>query len=296
VGSDQTTIGIGPNLCPSLPSPVSRSAGSFVREGVYTPPSSGNNSTPSTPANNGGGSPTTRNNFADLKPGETTVIPEFSFFGPGGDGVFNPENVGVTVIPWPFRDFRPIQELVFTPTVPVAPSISRFLFAPLPQTITDALSKIPQIASALQASNITREQDLASLYFKPIELETPETLPPGHFVIKSGQTEIKSSVTYDLTLKTLAQIVKVSGNESLNISILPLAEGEVTATYLDQVLAFTKDGTIANLNITTPANPGRYVLKTNASPIPLIIEVVAPKVEENSKPWGILNFIWEWFN
>jgi hypothetical protein len=274
--------------------------GNFTAPTTPPPTRSSSPSTPSTPSNNGGGSPGTRNNFNNLKPGETTVVPSFSFFDRKGNN-FNPGSTGATVIPWPFKDFRPIQQIVFTPTVPVKISISKFLFAPLPQTVSDVIKKIPQIASVLSSSNISREQDLAALSFKPINLPNQEKPEPGKFVIKSGNTELISSVTYDISLKTVAQLIKVSPNESLSVLLIPLSEGDVKATYLDQVLNFKNtESNIYFVDINTPFSPGRYILKTESSPIPLIIEVIAPQTEttttDTSKPWGVPNFIWKLFN
>ena len=73
------------------------------------------------------------------------------------------------------------------------------------------------------------------------------------------------------------------------------------ATYLNQTLNFTKGKSYYTTTLTTPFEPGRYVLKTTSSPIPLIIEVTNPqpvaKPQTESKPqWGIFNFAWKWFH
>jgi hypothetical protein len=264
---------------------------------VYTPPSSGNTSAPSNSGGSQSGSSLLRNLFNN--PGKTnfTPLPEVNFFDQ--TGTFNPENVGVTVIPYPFQNFKPVQQFVPTPIVPFRLSVSQFLFAPLPESITSALSQISSIANVLQAANIKREQDLASLAFRPLELKIDDEVPPGHFVIKSGETKIATYVVYDQSIKSIAQLVKLSPNQSINISLIPVSTGEVTATYLDQTLTFNQGSQFVDVNITTPTNPGRYIIKTSSSPTPLLLEVVGGVVkepEQELKPWGVFNFVWRWFN
>jgi hypothetical protein len=151
------------------------------------------------------------------------------------------------------------------------------------------------IASVLSSTGIITEQNLASLVKRPVELSNTN-LDPGQFVIKSGGTTITTYVTYDSNVG-LAQMVKVSPNQLLSISLIPLSTGEVTATYLDQTLTFTQSSEFASANITTPSSPGRYLLKTASSPLALLIEVEEPvSVKKESKPWGIFNFVWRLFN
>jgi hypothetical protein len=232
----------------------------------------------------------------NLNPLEFSPTQTFTPFGTSFAENFVPQNTGVTVIPYPFQGFAVQSPLQFIPAPNLNLNISAFLFAPLPQTISDALSRIPQIANALSSAGINTEQSLASLATKPVELSNTD-IDSGQFIIKSGETILTTYATYDSNTG-LSQLVKVSPNQSLNISLIPLSTGEVTATYLDQTLTFNTSDEFASTNITTPQNGGRYILRTSSSPIPLLIEVVGEVVEQapEAKPWGIFNFVWEWFN
>jgi hypothetical protein len=228
-----------------------------------------------------------------------TPLPSFNFFDSEGQA-FTPNFQGSTVIPYPFRNFAVQSPLQFIPSPKFNLNISTFLFAPLPNTITDALASAPRLSSFIAAAGVSNEQSLAQLSAEPLPLTLGEGEypPPGHFVIKSGEETLTTYATYDTGVGGLAELVKVSPNQLINISLVPLSTGVVTATYLDQVLTFTLTSDSYTTNITTPANPGRYVLKTASSPVTLLIDVVAPVVEvvPETKPWGIFNFVWEWFN
>ncbi len=247
-----------------------------------------------TPSRNSATSPSVLPNLAP--PGNINFSPLQSFtpFGTGFASNFSPQNVGATVIPSLFLNFKLVSNFALNVIPQFYANVSGFLFAPLPQSITDVLSRTPMIASVLSSTGIITEQNLASLVKRPVELSNTN-LDPGQFVIKSGGTTITTYVTYDSNVG-LAQMVKVSPNQLLNISLIPLSTGEVTASYLDQTLTFTQSSEFASTNITTPSAGGRYLLKTTSSPLPLLIEVEVPVEKVESKPWGIFNFVWKLFN
>jgi photosystem II stability/assembly factor-like uncharacterized protein len=253
-----------------------------------------------TPSNNGGGGNNNSstgliNNLANpnIDPIDFAPIQQFNPLGEN----FNPINIGATVIPDPFLGFNPPGQIEFVqfPTN-FMPNISSFLFAPIPSTITDALANSPRLQSYMGSVGLSTEQDLASLTANPEQLETPdeENLPPGLFVIKSGNNILTSYATYDQASGGLAQLVKVSPSQSLSISLVPLSTGEVTAEYLGQTITFQSSGNLSIAYITSSNNAGRYVLKTASSPIPLLIEVEVPTEQApTKKPWGIFYFIWK---
>ena len=230
-----------------------------------------------------------------------TPLPTVNFFNPNG-GVFNPTNIGVTVVPFPFQNFKPVTPLVLTPSPQFDVGVSKFLFAPLPQTITAALKDAPKLANFIAAAGVNTEQSLAILASKPLALQdtTDGELTPGHFIARQGIQPITTYATYDISLGGIAEMIKVSTNQQISISLVPLSTGEVTATYLNQTLNFTQGKSFYTTTITTPFEPGRYVLKTSSSPIPLIIEVtnpapITPKPQEVQKSWNPFNFVWKLF-
>jgi hypothetical protein len=180
-------------------------------------------------------------------------------------------------------------------------NISKFLFVPLPDNFKEVLLSSTKLGTYFASVGISREQDIATLQVKPIQLEAPlsdETTPAGLFIIKSGDSILTTYATYDKALGGLAQLVRVSPNQLLTTSLIPQSTGEVSALYLGQNILFAKDSLFASASIQTPSQGGRYILKTASSPLPLIIEVIAPIQTEQptKKPWGIFHFIWKWFN
>jgi len=265
------------------------------RTGQYTAPSSGGAGAGAgagaSPSSNG-----TSNLFRNLNlqnPLDFTPIPFFTPFGAD----FVPSNIGGTSIPDPFANFVAPGSVYLTPIPKILGlNISAFIFAPIPSVITDALKDTPKLANLISSLGISNEQQLASLATNPKELilEEGEEVPPGLFIIKSGETTLKTYLTY-VPGVGLAQLVKVSPNQLLQLSLIPQSTGQVTATYLDKVLVFT-DSIPAQTTLNTPASPGQYILETVSAPIPLLIEVIPPPTQEESKPWGIFNFAWEWFH
>jgi len=268
---------------------------------------------PSVPVSRGGSAPSSntggaassgilRNLFNRVGQTVFTPLPTVNFFNPSG-GNFNPTNVGVTVIPFPFQNFKPVSPLVLVPSPKFDIGVSKFLFAPVPTTITEALKNAPKLQDFIAAAGVNTEQSLAVLATKPLPLKdnTDGELTPGHFIATMGIQPITTFATYDANLGGLAELIKVSTNQQIKISLVPLSTGDVTATYLNQSLIFTKGKSFYSVDITTPFEPGRYVLKTASSPIPLIIEVtnpqpIAPQQQTENKPWNILNFVWKLFN
>ena len=231
-----------------------------------------------------------------------TPLPSFNFFDTDG-GIFTPGRSGTTVIPYPFRNFKPVTQLVLTPSPKFEIGVSEFLFAPLPGTITDALASAPKLSDFIAAAGVNSKQSLALLATKPLALKDTADgeLTPGHFIARQGIQPITTFATYDANLGGVAELIKVNPNQQITLSLIPLSIGEVTATYLNQTLNFVKGNTYHTATLTTPFEPGRYVLRTSSSPVALIIEVtglepIAPKQEQESKPWGIFNFVWKLFN
>ena len=302
-GSSQTS-----GCTPEEEEEVNNSSGSRINGGVrtntgtYTPPSSGGSTGgEGTPGENTGGNTsgntggTLRNIIRNtLTPLTFTPITPFTPFTPN----FNPVNIGATVIPDPFQNFQPpgIFNLVQLP-VNFLTNISRFLFAPLPNNLTNAFSASPRLAAYMASVGVSKEQDIAHLTQNPARLEAPlsdEVTPPGLFIIRSGETTLTSYATYDASLGGLAQLVKVSPNQSLHISLIPQSTGQVTATYLGQTITFTQGSLFATTYVQTPSTGGRYILKTPSSSIPLLIDVIEPlKVEEPQKQ-SIFIRIWNW--
>jgi len=264
----------------------------------------GNQTTPAVPVSrggvdtNGGGggngvSGILRNLFNRVNTVNFTPIQTFTPLGTN----FQIENIGTTVIPYPFKDFKaPVKLTLVQLPSNFTPNVSKFLFAPLPNTFTTALKNAPKLSNFIAAAGVSSEQELASLSSKPLILKAPENdIPPGHFVVKSGEQNITTYATYDSGVGGLAELIKVSPNQSLTIDLIPLSTGPVTATYLGETINFVNGNGFSRVGITSPGTGGRYVLKTASSPIPLLIEVIEPVKEVVVEKQGAFNWLWKWF-
>ncbi|MEY4440435.1 MAG: hypothetical protein RLY49_61 [Candidatus Parcubacteria bacterium] len=229
-----------------------------------------------------------------IKPLNLTPLQDFNPLNPN----FSAKNIGATIIPNPLQGLKApgLINLVQLPTQFLT-NISKFLFAPIPKTIDDALSSTPKLAAYITSAGVSREQDLAMLATNPVLLKNPlsdESTPPGLFIIYSGETQLNSYATYDKSAGGLAQLVKVSPNQSLRINLVPQSTGAVSATYLGQNIQFNQGQLFATTYIQTPSTGGRYILKSPSSPVPLLIEVAEPVKVEEVKKENIFIKVWKW--
>ena len=278
-GNDQT------NSCP-VPSGSysSGSSGSSVVTGIYTPPSNGNStpsapsapSAPSTPsggASSGGGSAFSVNNPIVLIPVNQPKILKLgslpAFGSDSGKAGFS-----------------------------FSSKLTSFLFTPLPKSITDTLEKSPTLTKFLASAGFSKQQDLVALTKNDILLPTPDknNIPKGLFTVTASSTPVKIYISLDSSNNTnkIVELIKVSPNTILNISLVPIAKGKVTGQFLNKTITFNPSSkTQVSAIITAPTSPGKYSLTTKSSPIPLVIEVTVPKKAGTtvSKKSGIF----DWF-
>jgi hypothetical protein len=301
--SSKTAFDDGGNTGFTFPAnTTSSSRGGITRS--YTaptlPPSRGG----STPGGNTGGETSNRNSSTNaylrnlirntLKPLQFSPLTPFNPFGQN----FDPNTIGATVIPYPFKDFKaPGQITLINLPFNFLTNISRFLFAPIPQTIADLLTSKPQLGAFIASVGFSKEQELAALTQAPVKIPSlteQELPPPGLFIITSGTQTLTTYATYDKSAGGLAQLVYTSPDQSLTLSLIPQSTGDVLATYLGQTLLFTQGSLTASTQIQTPTTGGRYILKTSSSPIPLLIEVIEPVKIEEQKKENIFMRAWKW--
>jgi hypothetical protein len=229
-----------------------------------------------------------------LKPLIFNPLPIFSPIGLG----FNPRNLGLTNIPNPFSDIGvpggvALIQLPFN----FLNNISKFLFAPIPNTITEILKDSPRLSSYIASVGVSTQQNIATLATSPAKIPPPATeedTPPGLFVVYSGNTKLSSYVTYDQNVGGLAQLIKTSPKQSLKVTLNPQSQGEIIANYLGNKVTFNQGEIMATSYIVTPDSAGRYIFKTDSSPIALLVEVIQPVIQEEKKE-NILTKIWKWF-
>jgi hypothetical protein len=126
------------------------------------------------------------------------------------------------------------------------------------------------------------------LNFNPISLQPlPEPVPAGLFVITNGENIVRTHLASDPTYK-FAQLARVASGTPISISLM--TKEKVTGEWGGEKIPFvSKDGK-ATLQFVSDT-PGRYVLTTAASPLPLAIEVLekpktkGPITGSNSGNW-----------
>jgi hypothetical protein len=85
----------------------------------------------------------------------------------------------------------------------------------------------------------------------------------------------------------LMQLVYVNPGDVLNISLMPLTSGKVSAQFMGEKLSFfTTPKSGAYTVVTATTTPGRYYLTTPASPLTLAIDIIAPPPPPPPKPPG----------
>ena len=224
----------------------------------YVPPSNGNG------GNNG-------NNSGAI---QGVTIPVASL---GGQLMLHPlpafttdistSSLGATVLGNPLAGLKPLGGLKLT-TIPFSLGlpISSFLFAPLPKSITTALSKAPKLSDTLASVGISRAQDLVKLDKRSIKLPVSENTP-GLFTVVDGTTTLDTYIANDPKYD-LVELVTVNPGDVLDISLIPLSKGKVLAAFNDKVVSFSVAGkTTVEALITAPSQPGRYILATDARAI-----------------------------
>ena len=157
--------------------------------------------------------------------------------------------------------------------------ISSFLFAPLPENLTQTLGK--DLTTYLTTAGFSKEQDIVTVAKKPLLLPQPKKDIPGLFTISTKGLPIKllggdfttnntlPVPTYLTSDKKASLIEKVTTTPNTQLTIT--LKGGKTATFNGKTLTFTNN----TLTLTTPTKPGTYTLTTSASTLSLLIEVKA---------------------
>jgi hypothetical protein len=259
---------------------------SYSTYNPYTPPGSG--------GNDGGGNGDLGGLGGNLGGTATVGSLVFNPLNPFG---LNPNNqLGFTYFGNPLEGLQPIGNLdlsliTFNADFP----ISSFLFAPLPQSITDALNRSAKLASAVTSVGITRAQDLVSLTRQPIKLPASDDTP-GLFMVSNGTTTLDNYIANDLK-KGLVQLVYVKTGDVLNVSLIPLSTGKVTGKFDGKDISFIQSpGKMVSSIITASTTPGKYFLTTQSAPLPLMIEVLSPPPSNPVKPPGFWTRVVNWFS
>jgi hypothetical protein len=156
------------------------------------------------------------------------------------------------------------------------PQIRAFILSPFPDAFERSLNKFPKLKSFLSSIGFNKEQDIIRVNVEPLLLPTNmESVPEGLFIVTNGERNIRTYLAGDQDHK-VAQLTRVASGTPISISLL--TDKDVVGEWDGQKISFdTKDGKAVIQFVS--GTPGRYVLTTPESPLPLAVEVF-----EISKP------------
>lgn len=160
--------------------------------------------------------------------------------------------------------------------------ISKFIFTPIPEDVSNQIKKIPKLFKLLTSVGIYHEQNRAALELNPILLSKfkDQDIPQGLLNVKNGSNIfLNLRITSD-PKKQIVELVRTLTNTPIVVSVTPYNKEKVTGNWNGQKIDFkTKDGKVYEYSIVTPSTPGRYYISSSASPLVLAVDVV-----EVSKP------------
>jgi hypothetical protein len=166
-----------------------------------------------------------------------------------------------------------------------APRIDSFLFSPLPDSILNYLDKNKALKDYLKSVGLNTTQNLISLIRSPMLMKSDSYLIPGIFTVSNGNSIVRTYLIND-PIYSLSEEIRVASGTSLVISVLPIIKGEVIGTWSNgKTTNFILNDKNAVAKVTM-SSVGKYVLKTPASPLPLVIDVIAPSMTENGQNTG----------
>jgi hypothetical protein len=103
--------------------------------------------------------------------------------------------------------------------------------------------------------------------------QLPESIPEGLFIVSRDGNNLRTYLAGDPTYQ-FTQLARVASGTPISISLM--TDKKVIGEWGGEEIPFvTKDGR-ATLEFVS-GTPGRYLLTTSASPLPLTIEVLEPQ-------------------
>jgi len=176
------------------------------------------------------------------------------------------------------------------------PQVTNFIFSTIPNSIMSLLSKTPALKTYLMSNGITQTQGLAVLARNPMPLPVQNGIP-GLFSVSNNNKVLPTYLTND-SQGDLSQLVRVASGTPIIISLMSVTTGNVFGTWNNgKTSQFVQDGknVVAKVIMTTA---GEYILKTSASPLPLVVEVIptfnSNQVNQSGSSW--FSQILGWFN
>ncbi|MDD5318588.1 MAG: hypothetical protein PHF79_02075, partial [Candidatus Pacebacteria bacterium] len=193
--------------------------------------------------------------------------------------------------------------------------LSKFLFEPLSNSIQAFLNKASKLKTFLADLGISYSQDLAAAHLSPVAIPTQDSakIPPGLFSVSLNGKKISSTLTSSAAHSLIQKIfISAKTNAPIDISLIPIGTGKVTASFSGKTFIFAQDPTSKStpplylLSLSTPPTPGTYYLTSPSTPITLEITILKPLATSTSsttpssaKPPNLWQKLWNlvggWF-
>jgi len=174
------------------------------------------------------------------------------------------------------------------------PRINSFLFAPLPDSVLNYLNENNALKNYLTSIGLNTTQSIISLIRYPILMKPDSYLIPGIFNILSNNNQIRTYLIND-SVGGLAEGIRISPNTPIIISVLPVDSGDIKGIWNNgKTTNFTLSGKSATAKVIINS-AGKYIFKSSALPLPLIIDVLASSSAGNNQT-ASSNGISSWFS
>ena len=152
-------------------------------------------------------------------------------------------------------------------------SIKDFVFSSSSKNLSDVLDRTPLLKKYITDAGLVRVQKFAFLTRNPLALPLQDNIPGVYKVIVDGK--VRSTYLTNNTEGDLSQLVRVAEGTSMTISLLPIDSTDLSIKWNNGKTAqFNMQDKTATIKVTM-SKAGEYILKTPASPLPLIIKVIS---------------------
>jgi hypothetical protein len=148
--------------------------------------------------------------------------------------------------------------------------VARFLFEPLPARLAASIASSPRLSAYLASAGVTGAQSLVRLAAGPLAIASADASGTYAVSAEDGRA-IRTTLSSD-GRASLFQELRVRAGEAFDVSA-PEGGKASSAAFDGKAVSFGLGG---SLRLTAPAAAGSYVLRSDASPIALVVRVEAP--------------------
>jgi hypothetical protein len=147
--------------------------------------------------------------------------------------------------------------------------VSKFLLETLPAPLAESLSSSPRLSVYLSSLGVTNAQALARLSVRPAAISGGAA--SGTYAVSRGGKAVQTTLSSD-GRASVFQELRIGAGEAFEVSVP--SEGESSSATFDGRAVSLGVGGL--LRLSAPAAAGTYILRSDASPLALVVRVEAP--------------------